>query len=230
MPPVPEATQTPTATPEEPFSGEGPWELRFTTTDGVALYGILFGQGDIAVVLAPSYPGGLDGWRPFAEKLASGGYRVFTFDFRGQGQSEGTRNAADALTDLQAAVAVMRENIAERVVVMGAGLGGMAAIQAASQGEEGLVGLVVLSSPRLLEAVEIGDSDLSALAVPSLWFGTRNDMTQNIEDMYNVAGGSDKQIWIYEGSSLHGTYILEGADGPNLEQRLTEFVARVSGS
>jgi esterase/lipase len=225
---LPEATLTPTAT-KEPFSGEGPWEISFTTTDGVALYGILHGQGEVAVVLAPSYPGGLEGWRPFAEKLASQGYRVLTFDFRGQGQSEGVRSTVDALTDLQAAITVMRENVAEHVVVLGAGLGGMAAIQSASQDEEGVIGLAVLSSPRSFDGLEIADDDLATLTIPSLWVGTRNDMTQDVEDMYNVVGNSDKQIWIYEGSSLHGTYILEGADRPNLEQRLVEFVARVSG-
>lgn len=224
---LPEPTLTPTAT-TVPFSDEGPWEISFTASDGVALYGILFGQGEVAVVLAPSYPGGLEGWRPFAEKLASEGYRVFAFDLRGQGRSEGERSSADALTDLQAAITAMRENVAERVVVLGAGLGGMAAIQAASQGEEGVIGLVVLSSPLSFDGLEIVEADLDALALPSLWVGTRNDMTQNVEDMYNLAGGSDKQLWIYEGSSLHGTYILEGADRPNLERRLIEFVARVS--
>lgn len=224
---TPEATQTPTATPE-PFSGEGPWEISFTTTDGVALYGILYGQGEVALVLAPSYPGGTEGWRPFAESMASQGYRVFTFDFRGQGQSEGTSSPVDASTDLAAAITVMRENIAERVVVMGAGLGGMAAIQSVPQ-SEGVIGLVVLSSSRTFEGLEITDADLSALNIPSLWLGTRNDMTQNVEDMYNVAGGTDKQLWIYEGSSLHGTFMFEGADRPNLEQRLLEFVTHVTG-
>ena len=76
---------------------------------------------------------------------------------------------------------------------------------------------------------EITDADLATLNMPSLWLGTRNDMTQNVEDMYNLAGSSDKQLWIYEGSSLHGTYMLEGADRPNLEQRLIEFVARAAG-
>ncbi len=221
------ATETPTATPE-PFSGEGPWEISFTTTDGIALYGILCGQGDVAVILAPSYPGGLEGWRPFAEKLASQGYRVFTFDFRGQGRSEGTRSSADAPTDLAAAVTVMRENIAERVVLMGAGLGGMTVIRSAPQ-SQGVIGLVVLSSARSFDGLEVTDADLAALNVPSLWLGTRNDMTQNVEDMYNVAGGADKQLWIYEGSSLHGTFMLEGADRPDLEQRLLEFVAHVTG-
>jgi esterase/lipase len=134
---------------------------------------------------------------------------------------------ADAPTDLVAATTVMRESIAERIVVMGAGLGGMAAIQSIPQ-DENVIGLAVLSSPRSFEGLEITDAHLADLTVPSLWLGTRNDMTQNIEDMYNLAGSADKQLWIYEGSSLHGTFMFEGADGPNLMRRLSEFIAHVT--
>jgi len=220
-------TPLPTSTPE-PFSDEGPWEINFITSDDATLYGILYGQGQTGVILAPTYPGGSEGWYSFAEKIAEQGYRVFTFDFRGQGKSEGERSVVDASADLEAAITMMLENVADRVVLIGAGLGGMAAIQAASQ-NEAVIGLAVISSPRSLEDLELSDSDLSALEVPSLWLGTRNDMTHDIEDLYDVAGSSDKQLWIYEGSSLHGTFILEGADGPDLEQRLLEFVAQVAG-
>ena len=224
--PTQEATPLPTETPI-PFSDDGPWEMNFTTPDDATLYGILYGQGEIGVILAPTYPGGVDGWRPFAEKIAAQGYRVFTFDFRGQGKSEGERSFTDAATDLEAAITVVRENVADQVVLIGAGLGGVAAIQVAPQ-NDGVIGLAVISSPRTIEDLEITDDNLSALKIPSLWLGTRQDMTQDVEDMYGVAGSSDKQVWIYEGSSLHGTYILDGADGPDLEQRLLEFVSQVT--
>jgi pimeloyl-ACP methyl ester carboxylesterase len=227
--PTDKPTSIPTATPE-PFSDEGPWEINFITSDDATLYGILYGQGQTGVILAPTYPDGSEGWHSFAEKIAEQGqgYRVFTFDFRGQGKSEGERSVVDASIDLEAAITMMLENVADRVVLIGAGLGGMAAIQAASQ-NEAVIGLVVISSPRSLEDLELSDSELSALEVPSLWLGTRNDMTHNVEDLYDVAGSGDKQLWIYEGSSLHGTFILEGADGPDLEQRLLEFVVQVTG-
>ncbi|MBN1312108.1 MAG: alpha/beta fold hydrolase [Anaerolineae bacterium] len=222
-----EATPLPTTTPE-PFSDGGPWEINFITADDATLYGILYGQGQTGIILAPTYPGGSEGWRPFAEEIAEQGYRVLTFDFRGQGKSEGDRSIADASTDLEAAITVLLENVADRVVLIGAGLGGMAAIQVAPHNED-VIGLVVISSPRVLEDLEIADKDLSDLDVPSLWLGTRNDMVHNVEDMYDISGSSDKELWIYEGSSLHGTFILEGADGPDLERRLLEFVMQVTG-
>ena len=55
-------------------------------------------------------------------------------------------------------------------------------------------------------------------------------MTQNTEEMYDLAGGSDKDMWMYEGSSLQGTFIFDGADANDLRTRLLDFVARVTGS
>jgi dienelactone hydrolase len=224
-----ESTPLPTETPK-PFSGDGPWEVNFKTqSDGTTLYGILYGQGQTGVLLAPTYPGGTEGWRSFAEEAAAQGYRVLTFDFRGQEKSEGERSFASAAEDMDAAIALLREAMVQRIVIVGAGMGGMAGIQSTPNHDD-VIGLAVISSARTFGDLEITDADLAALKIPSLWLGARNDMTQNVEDMYAVAGGSDKQIWIYDGSSLHGTFILEGADGPDLERRLLEFVAHVAGS
>jgi hypothetical protein len=52
----------------------------------------------------------------------------------------------------------------------------------------------------------------------------------NVEEMQAQAGSTDKEIWIYEGSSVQGTVILEGADGDDLERRLIAFVQRIAGA
>ncbi len=224
---VPEVLSSPT--PNNPFTGDGPWEVTFKTADGIPLQGTLYGHGARGIVLAPMYPGEQAGWRPFAETVAAQGYRALAFDFRGHGLSEGTRSTIDAPADLAAAVAFMRGHDVDPIVVMGAGPGGMAAIRVAAQ-DDGIAGLVVISSPRSWGGLEVTDDDLAALALPSLWLGTRNDMTQTVEELHDLAGGSDKTLWIYEGSSLPGTYIFEGADGADMERRLLEFVVRVVGS
>src|SRR4029450_11144518 len=57
----------------------------FETSDGVQLSGRLFGpeSASAGVVLAHMLPADQTSWYPFAERLASQGYRVLTFDFRG---------------------------------------------------------------------------------------------------------------------------------------------------
>lgn len=232
--PATDAPPAATATPEPPFPGEGPWEVSFSAADGSPLQGTVYGQGTTAVVLAPMYTAGQESWTQFAQDLAAQGYRVMTFDYRGYGASEGSRDPATAADDLTGAVAYLRGHEFAPVVLIGAGLGGSAAIRVASQ-DNTIAGAALISAPRTYppesaSTLSITDTELAALSVPTLWLGTRFDMTQNAEEMFAAAGGSDKELWIYEGSGVQGTYIFEGADGANLRQRLIEFVARVVGA
>ncbi len=218
----------PPPTPTLEFPGDGPWDVAFETEDGVTLQGRLFGQGTTAVVLAPMYPGQRAAWYPFARVAAEHGYRVLTFDFRDYGVMGEGDHFVNAPVDLAAAVAFLREHDSERIMLIGASQGGIAAIRFAAI-DSTISGLVVISSARSFGGLEITDADLAALTVPSLWLGTRVDMNQRIEEMAGLAGGSDKEMWIYEGSSLSGTYIFEGADSADLMRRLLEFLDRVSG-
>jgi pimeloyl-ACP methyl ester carboxylesterase len=194
------------------------------------LAGTLYGGGESGVILAPAYPGGQEGWKLFAETIAAQGYRALTFDFRGQGGSEGTASIANATTDLMAAITFMREQVmVDRIVLMGAGWGGTAAIRVASQ-NTGIIGLAVLSAPRSVGELEVSDTDLVSLTLPTLWLAARNDLGQDIEAMADQVASPDKTIWVYEGSSLHGTYIFEGANGPDLTRRLLEFINRLFGT
>jgi alpha/beta superfamily hydrolase len=223
------------ATPEHPFAeGAGPWPVTFLTPDGVTLHGTLYGQGPAGIILAHMYTDSQVSWQPFAQTLSAQGYRVLTFDLRGYGESEGERNPAAAVEDLMGAVAFMKQNAFQPLVVIGEGISGSAAIRAAAQ-ETSIAAIAVISAPRAFppnatEQLAVTDADLAALIVPSLWIATRNDLTHNVEEMQALAGGTDKEIWIYEGSSVQGTVILEGADGDDLERRLIAFVQRITGA
>jgi hypothetical protein len=216
----------PTAT--VPFEGEGPWEADFETADGVALHGTLFGgEADTGIVLAPNYPGGAAAWHAFAEAAAERGYRALAFDLRGQGESGGEADLAAAPDDVAAAAAFLRERGAERIILMGGGEGAMAAVLAAASGED-IAGLAAISPMREYGGMAVTEADLAGLSAPSLWIGARTDMTQDAEGMAGQAGG-EPEIWIYEGSSLHGTYILEGIDAPDLTERLLDFADSAAG-
>lgn len=231
-PTVLEASVTPSLTPI-PFSDEGPWPVSFSSSDGVTLHGTLYGQGTTAVILTPMYLGTQDEWEPFARQAAAQGVRVLTFDYRGYGDSDGERNPATTPTDVSAAIAFMREHDFSPIVLVGAGLGGSASIRGAVQ-DGNIAGVAVISAPRIFppdkpEALEVTDADLTALSMPTLWIATRNDLTQNVEEMQALATGPDKVLWIYEGSGVSGTFIFDGPDGPDLTRRLLEFISRVAG-
>jgi pimeloyl-ACP methyl ester carboxylesterase len=220
-------TVEPTLTPD-PFSGDGPWAVTFETEDGETLNGTLFGRGPVDIVLAPDYPGKQDGWLSFAEAAAQAGYRVLTFDFRGYAHPEDRVEWGDSPADLDAALAFLRDLGGQRFIIMGAGQGSLAAILAAGEHDD-VIGLAVLSSPREVNGLALADGDLRRLEVPSLWIGARTDLSQSVEAFYELAGSGDKEVWIYEGSSLSGTFIFQGADQADLSERLLDFADRVGG-
>lgn len=218
----------PTATPENPFPGDGPWPVTFQTPDGLTLSGTVYGDGQTALVLVPMYPGGQAGWQGFAEQAAEAGYRAMTFDLRGQGESGGEARFAEAASDVEAAVAFLREHEAGPIILMGAGAGTIPTIQAAPQSDA--AGVALLSPLPADAGVELTDADLQALTMPTLWLGARVDMTQQVEEMSEQAASVDKEAWLYEGTSLRGTYLFEGADAADVTSRLLAFVARAAGN
>jgi hypothetical protein len=223
--PAVEPATTPTP---DPFTGDGPWAVAFETEDGETLNGTLFSRGAVDIVLAPDYPGKQDGWLSFAETAAQAGYRVLTFDFRGYARPEERVEWGDSPADLEAALAFLRDLGGQRFIIMGAGQGSLAAILAAGEHED-VIGLAVLSSPREVNGLALTDGDLRRLEVPSLWIGARIDLSQSVEAFYELAGSDDKEVWIYEGSSLNGTFLFQGADQADLSERLLDFADRVGG-
>ncbi|MGA9278531.1 alpha/beta fold hydrolase [Ilumatobacter sp.] len=68
-------------------------------------------------------------WTPITVRLAAAGYRCVTFDLRGHGNSQGTRDVFWPIVDDAVA---MINSIGQRCVVVGSSLGGIAAIGAMS--------------------------------------------------------------------------------------------------
>jgi pimeloyl-ACP methyl ester carboxylesterase len=224
----PAASQTTPEGAEDLLAGEGPWAVTFETSDGVTLGGTLFGKGTSGVVLSHMYPTDQTSWHPFAEAVAAEGYMALAYDFRGYGASASVpKDVSKMHLDLAAATQFMREHGAERLVLIGASMGGTASIKVAAA--EDVAGLVVISSPRSFQGLEVTDADLAALTMPSLWLGARQDaVVADTEAMYQQAAGPDKSVWVYEGSGVHGTFIFDGVDGPDLTRRLLEFIKRVA--
>jgi len=192
------------------------------------LSGTLYGKtGTLGVVLTPTYPGGQDGWSTFAALVAGQGHRALTFDLRGHGESGGDPDLTQAVVDVQAALSFLRGEGTERIVLMGVGEGGMAVIKAVN--DPAVVGIAVISAMKGFEGLNVTDAELQAITVPSVWLAARLDLFQEIEPMSELAASADKEVWIYEGSSLHGTYIFEGSDGPDMTGRLLALIDRVAG-
>ena len=140
----PMPTLAPTAVSKPPAAIE---TVSLTTDDNVTLSATLFGQGKLAVILAHQGTEGTDqkSWQPFAEVLAEKGNAALTLDFRGRGQSKGYLQASQLIKDLNAAIQFLRGRGYQRIVCMGASMGGTACLRAAL--DHDLAGLVVIASP-----------------------------------------------------------------------------------
>jgi pimeloyl-ACP methyl ester carboxylesterase len=90
-------------------------------------------------------------WSRTGERLADTGWTSVAMDTRGHGESEWAASSADYGMDfLVADVAAIVEEVGEPPVIIGASMGGMAALVAAGEGAVHLRGLVLVDvTPRL---------------------------------------------------------------------------------
>jgi pimeloyl-ACP methyl ester carboxylesterase len=128
------------------------------TEDGLRLDARHFAaSGERLVILLHMYPADQSSWYGFAEELQALGLDALTLDFRGFGDSDGDKDPGDADRDVRAALAFARARGFERIVLVGASLGGTAAIVAAAEDAEGVDGVATLSAPLAMNGLDAED-------------------------------------------------------------------------
>ncbi len=157
---------------------------------GPTLRGRVWSDGRIGVVLAHGFSQetGQDDWNAFAGYLAGLGYGVLTFDFRGfcdgGGCSEGPMQPGENWRDAVAEVEYLRSRGSERIFIVGASMGGLAAFRAADEGELDLAGIASLATPQypyVYYDIEFPENDvtperLQRIAAPKLFIAGARDV------------------------------------------------------
>jgi pimeloyl-ACP methyl ester carboxylesterase len=197
--------------------------VRFTTPDGVALAGALYGRGAEAIILSNEGDNNSAPWQPVARQLAAAGYLVLSYAYRPRGATyDGL--AAHALSDLHAAIAFMRSRSIRKLLLVGGSLGALESLKAATTAP--CDGLVAISSPVGYQDVQLSDAELRSLTVPKL-FVTSADNQPFAGDtlhMFDVsAQPKDKRV--YPGDA-HGVSLFSGASGANLLAAILSFAWR----
>src|SRR5574341_707994 len=118
--------------------------VAFPATDGVTLRGRFWARGKTVVVLAHMLGTDQSSWGDLAGHLAARGYTVLTFDFRGVGESSGRFVIGHLARDTLGAVRFVRRRDPTKIVLIGASMGGTAALMAA--GETPVDGVVAIAS------------------------------------------------------------------------------------
>jgi dienelactone hydrolase len=189
----------------------------FRTSDGVLLSGRLFGPRDAqaGIVLAHGATVNQSSWFAFAGELGRRGYLVLTFDFRGYcpgagaGCSHGTKDPANAPTDLHAALDLIRALGVQRLGVMGSSMGGATALAVAAEG--GALDLVIaLSAPPAIGSVAIDDAVLQQITAPKLFVaGTQDDGSAGFARGFFAGSAEPKRVVLLD-TNDHGAEMLRG--------------------
>ena len=201
---------------------------------GVELAGRLFGprEATAGVVLAHMLPADQSAWFETAAALGEQGYRVLTFDFRGYcpggdaGCSEGDKDIGAADEDLRAAVAYLRDQGVARVSLVGASMGGTAALIVAGEGGADIAAVVTLSAPQLIEGLAVSPDSLAALTSAKLFIAGTGDVTaaDAAEAFYNESQQPKRYELVT--TDDHGTDLLTGNQGTRVESLIEGWLAQ----
>jgi pimeloyl-ACP methyl ester carboxylesterase len=197
--------------------------VRFATEDGVELVGELHGDGGVGVILLHMFPSDRASWSSFAEQLADEGYTALSFDFRGYGDSGGDRVIAEIWRDALAAVRFMRGRGFERIVLVGASMGGTAALIVAAR--EDLEAVVTLSAASSFMGLSIPPEAVELIDEPKLFVASLGDGPAAVtaQQFYALAP-SPKRVEVVNGSD-HGIELVEGERAQAVRRLVLEFLS-----
>jgi pimeloyl-ACP methyl ester carboxylesterase len=224
-----QATAPASSEPLVPRSQTTLEHVSFTTEDGAIIYADLYGAGERGVVLAHGGQFNKGSWRAQAEQLASAGFRVLAFDFRGFGQSHGPGDSdmysAPMRLDVLAAVDYLRKKGTRSVAVVGASFGGSAAVDACISSPVGTIQRVILLAAE-------PDGPAQKLRVPLLFIVARNDASgggssprlARIRAWFEKAP-EPKQLIVLDGSA-HAQFLFQSDQGERVMQEILWFLSQ----
>jgi pimeloyl-ACP methyl ester carboxylesterase len=200
----------------------GDTRVHMKTRDGVSLYGVEVGSGTTGVVLGHQYFSDHCEFMAFARELAGLGYRALSIDFRGNGLS-GTGRSNRLDLDVAAAVARLRADGATRMELVGASMGGTAALVAGSWVRPTVDGIVSLSGPDYFRGMNATKA-VERSRVPVRFLVSRDDrpFASDATTLMRRAKARDKEIVRYSAAG-HGSAILSV---PSAHALVLAFLAR----
>jgi len=199
---------------ETPHQGTGtpvPDDVVFSKPGGGEVAATRYGTGDCGVVLVPQRDRDRQSWDQYARRLDAAGFQALAID---EGEQDKAAGVLAAVRYLRA------ERAADPVVVIGASVGGEAAIEAAAQDSPTIDGVVVLSPAG-------GEVAAETLVVPVLVLVAADDQpyTAVAEQIAGgVPGGSD--LVTYAGEA-HGQELLASDHADAVRSRILTFLQSV---
>jgi pimeloyl-ACP methyl ester carboxylesterase len=196
--------------------------VSFSSTDGVPLRGHVFGAGKTGVILTHMYPTDQKSWFGFAQILADEGFVAMTFDFRGYGESGGSKEISQIDRDLEGAYLYLKPKT-DKIFLIGASMGGSASIIVATR--QPAAGVVSIAGPMSFRGLD-AERAITTLKAPSLFISSEEDgkgqFAAAARSFYQQAQGK-KELIILPGGA-HGTRLFESPHKEQVEKKILEFL------
>jgi pimeloyl-ACP methyl ester carboxylesterase len=194
--------------------------VRFKTTDGRTLTGRLFGSSTVGVTLGHMYPSDAASWYVAAREMAKAGYMTLAFNFRGYGDSDGTKQVAKGALDVSAAGRYLEKRGASDVAFVGASMGGTASLVAADSDDA--LAIVAISAPTRFMGLDAAAA-ATTIQRPVLLMASRNDEAafRSAQELGRALPNPDTKI--YDGDA-HGTNLLDAR--PEAIDEIVSFLKR----
>jgi len=221
---------TATATPIPPTPTPVPQPITFTTPDGVNVGGYLHGSGKTVVIF--SVMGNCRrGWDEMADLVAQqDDVMALTYQWRACKES-GTVVESELqkfVDDLRGAINYTRDMGAEKMVLVGASLGGVASARLAIETSPN--GLVIVAAPRTIDewGFEIGLGDVN-IDMPKLFITAEQDSVvdpSRTRELFDLA--AEPKAWQTYPGTAHGTDLFETESKEAMQQRILDFVLMIA--
>jgi pimeloyl-ACP methyl ester carboxylesterase len=206
--------------------------VSFSSSDGVALEGRLFGHGSTAVVLSHMRPADQRSWFAFADRLADQGYLVLTYDFRGYcpggegGCSRGEQDISAMWQDVLGAEDFVRSQGATQVALIGASMGGTASLVAAGQEGYDVEVVVTLSAPESIEGLVADPTLLQREQANKLIIAGTGDASAAASAQHlDAIAPPPKRLAIFPVDD-HGTDLLTGPRGEEVQRLIETYLGQ----
>ncbi len=208
-------------------SREAGTPVSFRTADGFLLEGRTFGSGTKGIVLSHMFGSDQSSWFDFAERVATDGYLVLTYNFRGYEGSQGSKDVHLMSRDTEAAVAFLKEKkSASSVAIVGASMGGTASVIASSMSD--VEALATLSAPVEFRGLDSAEA-VTRVAAAKLFLASVGDAEAagDAERLLRLSRDPGAEIKLFPGDA-HGTDMLRGRRSAEVAEALHSFLSRTT--
>jgi pimeloyl-ACP methyl ester carboxylesterase len=199
-----------------------------TTNGGEQLDARLFAaSSDRLVVLLHMYSADQTEWFDTARELQARGWSALTFDFRGYGASSGDRDPKHIDVDTRAAIDWAHERGYAHVALVGASMGGTAALVVA--GDTNVDGVFTISAPITFHGLDAEDG-IKRTEAPVRLVAARGDVSaaRSLSGLAERGLVPPDNTLVTEGRA-HGSDMLDDDTGDEVRALLFDFLAEIWG-